>query len=102
MSAASDLITIELPFTFSVPEEFDDCEFPLSPDELAQRIIDKLSAFQPRPSDEEILHAVVTQQSMVDLLADSGCVYAGILLATSSTDERIPLSAMLTVTVRPS
>ncbi|MFE7540960.1 hypothetical protein [Streptomyces platensis] len=98
----SDLTTIELPFAFSVPEGFEAVDFARSPVERAEKTVEKLSSLTPKPTDEEMLHAVITQQSMVDLLAESGCVYAGILLTRSSAQEHAPASLMLTVNVRPS
>ncbi|MBH1935226.1 hypothetical protein I5Q34_13230 [Streptomyces sp. AV19] len=98
----AELTTIELPFTFSVPEAFEDCEFALSPEERADRFLAKLSALDPKPSDEELLHALLAQQSLVDQLANAGCVYAGVMLTRPEPPRKGIASLLLTVTVRPS
>ncbi|MFJ1787291.1 hypothetical protein ACIOML_23670 [Streptomyces anulatus] len=98
--------TIELPFTFSVPPEFEAIEFDRSPEDRANATIAKLQALDPRPSDAEIMRAVIGAQTTIDLLADSGAVYGGILVARddSKSDDAVTdlMSALLTVTIRPS
>jgi hypothetical protein len=96
---------IELPFTFSAPKEFETIDFKRAPRDRADATILKLQLMDPPPTDAEILHAVTAQQTMVDLLAANGAVYAGILVAKddSTTDSPTDLmSVMLTVTIRAS
>ncbi|CAM5511407.1 hypothetical protein AB0M94_00025 [Streptomyces xanthochromogenes] len=96
--------TIELPLSFQVPEVFRDIDFTVSAEENTNKLLDELTAIDPRPSDEEIAHAVLAQQTMYEMLAAAGAVYAGILLAgpgKGKTDAKLT-SLMLTVTARPS
>ncbi|WEB41719.1 hypothetical protein MOV08_22230 [Streptomyces yunnanensis] len=96
--------TIDLPLSFSVPEDFRDIDLTVSAEENTNKLIGELTGLSRRPSDEEITHAVLVQQSMYEMLAAAGAVYAGILLAGPSEDEpdgRLT-SLMLTVTARPS
>ncbi|MEU6051195.1 hypothetical protein ABZ829_12295 [Streptomyces xanthochromogenes] len=96
--------TIELPLSFQVPEVFRDIDFTVSAEENTNKLLDELTAIAPRPSDEEIAHAVLAQQTMYEMLAAAGAVYAGILLAgpgKGKADAKLT-SLMLTVTARPS
>ncbi|MFJ2405809.1 hypothetical protein ACIOUE_31390 [Streptomyces xanthochromogenes] len=96
--------TIELPLSFQVPEVFRDIDFTVSAEENTNKLLDELTAIDPRPSDEEIAHAVLAQQTMYEMLAAAGAVYAGILLAgpgKGKADAKLT-SLMLTVTARPS
>ncbi|MGA5560628.1 hypothetical protein ACPCUV_05505 [Streptomyces platensis] len=96
--------TIDLPLSFSIPKGFRDIDLTVSAEANTNKLIDELTGLTRRPSDEEIAHAVLVQQSMYEMLAAAGAVYAGILLAGPSKDEpdgRLT-SLMLTVTARPS
>ncbi|MEE1821646.1 hypothetical protein PUR61_05475 [Streptomyces sp. BE20] len=101
-----DTTTLDMPFTFSVPKEFEAIDFTRSPEERADATLANLRAMDPKPSEEEMLQAVVSQQTVIDLLADSGAVYAGVLVAKDdniSTAEATEIvSALLTVTIKPS
>ncbi|MFJ9615314.1 hypothetical protein [Streptomyces noursei] len=96
--------TIDLPLSFSVPEDFRDIDLTVSAEANTNKLIEELTGLARRPSDEEIAHAVLVQQSMYEMLTAAGAVYAGILLAGPSEDEpdgRLS-SLMMTVTARPS
>ncbi|MCX5376607.1 hypothetical protein [Streptomyces sp. NBC_00091] len=96
--------TVELPLTFSVPEVFTDIDFQVSAETNTNRLIDNLESLDPRPTPEQISHAVLAQQAMYEMLAAAGAVYAGVLLGGPSEDNPDkPLSSvMLSVTARPS
>ncbi|WP_171163684.1 hypothetical protein [Streptomyces sp. I05A-00742] len=96
--------TIDLPLSFSVPEEFQDIDLTVSAEANTNKLIGELTRLTPRPSDEQIAHAALVQQSMYEMLTAAGAVYAGILLAGPTEDEpgRHLSSLMLTVTARPS
>ncbi|WP_405843081.1 hypothetical protein OG528_31685 [Streptomyces platensis] len=96
--------TAELPLTFSVPDAFRDIDFQVSAEVNTNRLIDNLASLDPKPSKEQVAHAVLAQQAMYEMLAAAGAVYAGVLLSGPSEDEPDkPLSSvMLSVTARPS
>ncbi|WP_405843076.1 hypothetical protein OG528_31670 [Streptomyces platensis] len=96
--------TIDLPLSFSVPEDFRDIDLTVSAEANTNKLIGELAGLTRRPSNEEIAHAVLVQQSMYEMLAAAGAVYAGTLLAGPTEEEPDqPLtSLMLTVTARPS
>ncbi|MFI9311522.1 hypothetical protein [Streptomyces triculaminicus] len=96
--------TIDLPLTFSVPEMFRDIDFTVSAEANTERLIDDLTGLDPRPTDDEIAHAIVSQQAMYEMLAAAGAVYAGILLSGPTEDEPDKQlgSMLLSVTARPS
>ncbi|MFG2622176.1 hypothetical protein ACGFXC_31615 [Streptomyces sp. NPDC048507] len=95
---------IDLPLSFQVPEAFTDIDFTVSAEINTNRLIDRLNMVDPRPSDADIAHAVLTQQSMYELLSAAGAVYAGTLLygPTKENPQATLASAILTVTARPS
>ncbi|MFE9538178.1 hypothetical protein [Streptomyces sp. NPDC006691] len=66
--------TIELPPPFQVPEVFRDIDFTVSAEENTNKLLDELTAIDPRPSDEEIAHAVLAQQTIYEMLAAAGAV----------------------------
>ncbi|MFF1788401.1 hypothetical protein ACFVX9_18315 [Kitasatospora sp. NPDC058243] len=96
--------TIDLPISFQVPEAFTDLDFSVSAEVNTNRLIERLNMVDPKPSDEEIGAAVLTQQTMYELLSAAGAVYAGTLLygPTKEKPEGKLASAILTVTARPS
>ncbi|MBJ6637087.1 hypothetical protein H4K36_02370 [Streptomyces sp. DHE7-1] len=96
--------TIDLPLSFQVPEAFTDIDFSVSAEVNTNRLIERLNMVDPRPSDEQIATAVITQQSMYELLSAAGAVYAGTLLygPTKENPDTQLASAILTVTARPS
>ncbi|MFF8478998.1 hypothetical protein [Streptomyces sp. NPDC015414] len=96
--------TIDLPLSFQVPEAFTDIDFSVSAEVNTNRLIERLNMVDPRPSDEQIATAVITQQSMYELLSAAGAVYAGTLLygPTKENPDAQLASAILTVTARPS
>ncbi|MFH8405300.1 hypothetical protein ACH4FX_11075 [Streptomyces sp. NPDC018019] len=96
--------TIDLPLSFAVPEQFRDIDFTVSAEVNTNRLIEHLNMVDPKPSDAEIAHAVLSQQSMYEMLSAAGAVYAGTLLSgPTREDPKKPLSSvMLTVTARPS
>ncbi|MFH8346384.1 hypothetical protein [Streptomyces sp. NPDC018045] len=96
--------TIDLPLSFSVPEMFRDIDFTVTAETHTDRLIADLTGLDPRPTDDEIAHAIVSQQAMYEMLAAAGAVYAGILLSGPTEEEPgKPLSSMLlSVTARPS
>ncbi|MBC2875612.1 MULTISPECIES: hypothetical protein [Streptomyces] len=96
--------TVDLPLSFSVPEMFRDIDFTVTAETNTDRLIADLTGLDPRPTDDEIAHAIVSQQAMYEMLAAAGAVYAGILLSGPTEDEpEKPLSSMLlSVTARPS
>ncbi|WP_156892936.1 hypothetical protein [Actinokineospora enzanensis] len=93
--------TTELPMSFSVPEQFHEVDFTVSAEDNTNKLIDKLNMVNPRPSDEQIAHAVLAQQAMYEMLAAAGAVWAGILLCRPEGEGHLS-SVMLTVTARPS
>jgi hypothetical protein len=95
---------IELPLSFKVPEAFTPVDFGTSPEVNTDRLLDRLETVDPALPAEQIAHAVVTQQTMYELLAAAGAVYAGTLLYGPSAEEpgRHLSSVVLTVTARPS
>ncbi|MFF7233369.1 hypothetical protein BX264_4149 [Streptomyces sp. 2333.5] len=96
--------TIDLPLSFSVPEMFRDIDFTVSAEANTNKLIADLTSLDPRPADDEIAHAIVSQQAMYEMLSAAGAVYAGILLSGPTEQEREkPLSSvLLSVTARPS
>ncbi|GGV02570.1 hypothetical protein GCM10010211_82410 [Streptomyces albospinus] len=97
---------VELPLTFSVPQEFQALDLLASAEENTNQLLDQLGQLDPPPSQEELAHAVLAQQTMFEMLTASGAVYAGVLLAKTPEDappeqQRLS-SAMLTVVARPS
>ncbi|MEV4441170.1 hypothetical protein AB0K09_19545 [Streptomyces sp. NPDC049577] len=96
--------TIDLPLSFSVPEVFRDIDLTVPAEVNTLALVAELTGLESPPSQEEIAHAVLVQQSMYEMLAAAGAVYAGILLAgpTKSEPGRRLSSLMLTVTARPS
>ncbi|CAN3983279.1 hypothetical protein [Kitasatospora purpeofusca] len=96
--------TIDLPISFQVPEAFTDIDFSASAEVNTDRLIERLNMVDPKPSDEEMASAVLTQQTMYELLSAAGAVYAGTLLygPTKENPEQKLASAILTVTARPS
>ncbi|MGA5560632.1 hypothetical protein ACPCUV_05525 [Streptomyces platensis] len=96
--------TAELPLTFSVPDAFRDIDFQVSAEVNTNRLIKNLESLKPKPSEEQVAHAVLAQQAMYEMLAAAGAVYAGVLLSGPSEDNpNKPLSSvMLSVTARPS
>ncbi|QRX94849.1 MULTISPECIES: hypothetical protein [Streptomyces] len=97
---------VELPLTFSVPEEFQSLDLLGSAEENTNRLLEQLGQLDPPPSQEELAHAVLAQQTMFEMLTAAGAVYAGVLLAKTPGDappeqQRLS-SAMLTVVARPS
>lgn len=93
---------IDLPFTFKVPNELQSFDLSLTPEQRADALIGRLQSLDPRPSDEEITKAVLTQQTTADLLGTTSVVYAATLLARSEANPALPMSVFLTVSVRPS
>ncbi|MFJ2112103.1 hypothetical protein ACIOEX_09360 [Streptomyces sp. NPDC087850] len=95
--------TIDLPLSFKVPEHFQDIDFAVSAEVNMDRLIERLHMVDPRPSEQEIAHAVLSQQSMYELLSAAGAVYAGTLLSGPSREEpeKKLSSVILTVTARP-
>ncbi|MFJ3222949.1 hypothetical protein ACIPJS_06240 [Streptomyces sp. NPDC086783] len=96
--------TIDLPMSFQVPEAFTDIDLSASAEVNTNRLIERLNMVNPRPSAEQVATAVITQQTMYELLSAAGAVYAGTLLyGPTEEDPDVPLaSAILTVTARPS
>lgn len=96
--------TIDLPLSFSVPEMFRAIESPVSAEANTKKLIADLTSLDPQPTDDEIAHAIVSQQAMYEMLSAAGAVYAGILLCGPTEQEREkPLSSvLLSVTARPS
>ncbi|WP_121016894.1 hypothetical protein [Streptomyces sp. 3211.6] len=96
--------TIDLPLSFGVPEDFQDIDFAVSAEVNTNRLIDRLNMVDPQPSEAEIAHAVLAQQSMYEMLSAAGAVYAGTLLSgpTREEPEKRLSSVTLTVTARPS
>ncbi|MDC2961320.1 hypothetical protein PO587_43540 [Streptomyces gilvifuscus] len=95
--------TIDLPLSFDVPEAFTDIDFSVSAEVSTNRLIERLNMIAPKPSNEQIARAVITQQSMYELLSAAGAVYAGTLLyEPTEEDPNTFASAILTVTARPS
>ncbi|MFF3861559.1 hypothetical protein [Streptomyces sp. NPDC002209] len=96
--------TVDLPLSFDVPEVFRDIDFALSAKDNTDKLVDELISLDPRPTDEQIAHAVLAQQSMYEMLSAAGAVYAGILLygPTKENPKAKFSSIMLTVTARPS
>ncbi|MGW8358421.1 hypothetical protein [Streptomyces wedmorensis] len=95
--------SVDLPIGFKVPEDFTDINFAVSAEVNTNQLIDRLNTISPRPSDEEIAHAVLAQQTMYELLSAAGAVYAGTLLygPTKEKPQEKLSSAILTVTARP-
>ncbi|WP_039638450.1 hypothetical protein [Streptomyces sp. 769] len=91
---------VELPLTFSVPQEFSSLDLVASVEENTDRLLEQLGQLDPPPSQEELAHAVLAQQTMFEMLTAAGAVYAGVLLA--ATQQQRLSSAMLTVVARPS
>ncbi|MFH9819799.1 hypothetical protein [Streptomyces sp. NPDC017230] len=93
--------TIDLPISFSVPAEFTPIDFSVPAEVNTNRLLEKLTNVDPQPTNEETAHAVLTQQTMYELLSAAGAVYAGTLLYKPTQETRLA-SAILTVTARPS
>ncbi|KJS63835.1 hypothetical protein [Streptomyces rubellomurinus] len=95
--------TIDLPLSFEVPEAFSDIDFKVSAEANTNKLIERLNMVDPKPSDEEVAHAVLAQQTMYELLSAAGAVYAGTLLygPTKENPKEKLSSAILTVTARP-
>ncbi|MFJ8165531.1 hypothetical protein ACIRBY_32090 [Streptomyces sp. NPDC096136] len=96
-------VSIDLPISFEVPTAFTDIDFKLSAEANTDKLIKQLSTVDPRPSDTEMAHAVLAQQTMYELLSAAGAVYAGTLLYGPTEEEpkeRLS-SVILTVTARP-
>ncbi|MCD9193447.1 hypothetical protein [Streptomyces albireticuli] len=95
--------TIDLPLSFQVPKEFTAIDFSASAEVNTNRLIDRLKTAAPGASKEEVAHAVLTQQSMYELLSAAGAVYAGTLMYRP--EKAKPgvgvASVVLTVTARP-
>ncbi|MGW2364647.1 RICIN domain-containing protein [Streptomyces sp. NPDC001667] len=102
-SAASG---VELPLTFSVPQEFQSLDLLGSAEENTDRLLERLGQMEPAPSPDDIAHAVLAQQTMYEMLTAAGAVYAGALLTRTPADapagQQRLASAMLTVIARPS
>ncbi|MFJ8473527.1 hypothetical protein [Kitasatospora sp. NPDC094011] len=96
--------TIDLPMSFQVPEAFNDIDFRVSAEANTNLLIKQLNMVDPKPSDEQMAHAILAQQSMYELLSAAGAVYAGTLLygPTKETPQEKLSSVILTVTARPS
>ncbi|MFB6878516.1 hypothetical protein [Streptomyces sp. NPDC056323] len=94
---------VELPIGFEVPKAFTDIDFKVSAEVNTNKLIERLNMVDPKPSDEEIAHAVLAQQTMYELLSAAGAVYAGTLLygPTKENPKEKLSSAILTVTARP-
>ncbi|GGX47450.1 RICIN domain-containing protein [Streptomyces noursei] len=97
---------VELPLTFSVPQEFQSLDLLASAEENTNLLLQRLGKLDPPPSQEELAHAVLAQQTMYEMLTAAGAVYAGVLLAKTPGDappeQQHLSSAMLTVVARPS
>ncbi|MEU8781348.1 hypothetical protein [Streptomyces sp. NPDC048637] len=97
---------VELPLTFSVPQEFHSLDLAASAEENTDLLLERLGQLESRPPQEELAHAVLAQQTMYEMLTAAGAVYAGVLLAKTPTDappEQQHLSSViLTVVARPS
>ncbi|MFG2400354.1 hypothetical protein [Streptomyces lydicus] len=97
---------VELPLTFSVPQEFQSLDLAASAEENTNLLLERLGQLKPPPSQEDLAHAVLAQQTMYEMLTAAGAVYAGVLLAKSPADaapEQQHLSSViLTVVARPS
>ncbi|MFD7168885.1 RICIN domain-containing protein [Streptomyces violascens] len=106
VSAAEAGTGVELPLTFSVPEAFHVIDLAASAEENTDLLLERLGQLESRPPQEELAHAVLAQQTMYEMLAAAGAVYAGVLLARTPADappEKQHLSSvMLTVVARPS
>ncbi|MEU6171095.1 hypothetical protein ABZ832_04135 [Streptantibioticus parmotrematis] len=96
--------SIDLPMSFEVPEVFHDIDFSVSAETNTNTLIERLNMVDPKPSQEEMAHAVLAQQTMYELLSAAGAVYAGTLLygPTKEKPDAKLASAILTVTARPS
>lgn len=94
--------TVEMPFTFAVPQVFDEILFSRSAEERANITIENLNALDPKPTEEQILQAVITKQAVVESLAQSGAAYSAILIARSEKVEDKLVSATFSVMIRPS
>ncbi|MFJ9079399.1 hypothetical protein ACIRO3_29775 [Streptomyces sp. NPDC102278] len=96
-------VSIDLPIGFEVPTAFTDIDFKLSAEANTNKLIERLNMVDPKPSDAEMAHAVLAQQTMYELLSAAGAVYAGTLLygpTKDKPDEKLS-SVILTVTARP-
>ncbi|MFK0202628.1 hypothetical protein [Streptomyces lavendulae] len=97
----ADSAVTDLPFTFSVPQEFTTFDLSQSPEERADAAIARLNSMDPALAGDKIARVVLTQQTAAGLLAAGGVVYAGTLVAASRQSPKVPVSAFLSVTVRP-
>ncbi|MFE9558328.1 RICIN domain-containing protein [Streptomyces sp. NPDC006703] len=97
---------VELPLTFSVPEEFQSLDLSASAEENTNLLLERLGMLDPAPPKEQIAHAVLAQQTMYEMLTAAGAVYAGVLLAktpeNATPDKQHLSSVILTVVARPS
>ncbi|WP_030253046.1 RICIN domain-containing protein [Streptomyces violens] len=97
---------VELPLAFSVPEEFLSLDFAASAEENTNLLLARLGTLERTPSQEELAHAVLAQQTMYEMLTAAGAVYAGVLLAkppAGAPPEKQHLSSLiLSVIARPS
>jgi hypothetical protein len=97
---------IDLPLTFSVPEEFSALDLTASAEENTDLLLERLAQLETPPSQEELAHAVLAQQTMYEMLTAAGAVYAGVLVAKTPAEappEQQRLSSVvLTVVARPS
>ncbi|MEU6964276.1 hypothetical protein [Streptomyces chrestomyceticus] len=97
-------VSVDLPIGFEVPTAFTDIDFKKTAKENTDELIERLGMVDPRPSDVQMGHAILAQQTMYELLSAAGAVYAGTLLygpTKDKPDEKLS-SAILTVTARPS
>ncbi|MEU1373175.1 RICIN domain-containing protein [Streptomyces triculaminicus] len=97
---------VELPLTFSVPEEFQSLDLAASAEENTNLLLERLGQLKPAPPQEQMAHAVLAQQTMYEMLTAAGAVYAGVLLAktpeNATPDKQHLSSVILTVVARPS
>lgn len=97
---------VELPLAFSVPKEFQSLDLAASAEQNTNLLLERLGTLKPPPSQEQIAHAVLAQQTMYELLTAAGAVYAGVLLAkpqeNGAADQQHLSSVILTVVARPS
>jgi hypothetical protein len=97
---------VELPLTFSVPQQFQSLDLAASAEENTNLLLERLGQLESPPSREELAHAVLAQQTMYEMLTAAGAVYAGVLLAKTPADappeQQHMSSVLLSVVARPS
>ncbi len=90
----------KLPLRFAVPREFVELDLAEQPETRAERLIEAMARTLPDTTIEQRVHFVLATEYMVQLMRQSGVVYAATLLARAEDEPPRLTTAQFTVVVK--